>query len=126
VGISIAFDDATDGSCHRGKLVLGEINCRHEPRYNRADFAQQGDGSDAFIALRRPSAALVVHKGSARIGWYRTKNGRRAPCWLTETVRMIPVAPRLDGSSSSGFYVGLRLSSETLQPEVPPAHPKPI
>jgi hypothetical protein len=29
VGISIAFDDATDCRCHRGQLVVGEVNYRH-------------------------------------------------------------------------------------------------
>jgi hypothetical protein len=31
VGISVAFDDATDCRCYRGQLVGGEINCRHGP-----------------------------------------------------------------------------------------------
>ena len=29
VRISVAFDDATDCRCHRGQLVVGEVNCRH-------------------------------------------------------------------------------------------------
>jgi hypothetical protein len=29
VGISVAGDDATDCRCHRGQLVVGEVNCRH-------------------------------------------------------------------------------------------------
>jgi hypothetical protein len=31
VRISVAFDDATDCRCHRGQLVVGEVNCRHGP-----------------------------------------------------------------------------------------------
>jgi hypothetical protein len=31
VGISVAFDDATDCRCHRGQLVGGEVNRRHGP-----------------------------------------------------------------------------------------------
>jgi hypothetical protein len=31
VGISVAFDDATDCRRHCGKLVVGEVNCRHGP-----------------------------------------------------------------------------------------------
>jgi hypothetical protein len=29
VGISVAFDDASDCRCHRGELVAGKVNCRH-------------------------------------------------------------------------------------------------
>jgi hypothetical protein len=32
VGISIAFDDAPDGRCHRGQLVVGKSDCRHGTR----------------------------------------------------------------------------------------------
>jgi hypothetical protein len=47
VGISVFFDDAPDCRCHRSELVVGEVNCRHGPGYNRATFVQQGEGHAA-------------------------------------------------------------------------------
>jgi hypothetical protein len=47
VGISVAFDDATDCRCYRGQLVGGEVNRRHSSGYNRPTFVQQGDGRRA-------------------------------------------------------------------------------
>jgi hypothetical protein len=31
VGKSVVFDGPPDGRCYRGKLVVGEVNCRHSP-----------------------------------------------------------------------------------------------
>ena len=42
VGISVAFDEATDCRCDRGELVVREVNGRHDPGYNRPTFVQQG------------------------------------------------------------------------------------
>jgi hypothetical protein len=47
---SVAFDNATDCRCHRGQLVVGKVNCRHGPGYNRPKFVQQVEGRHASIA----------------------------------------------------------------------------
>jgi hypothetical protein len=60
VRISVAGDDAKDCRCHRGQLVVGKVNCRHGPGYNRPTFVQQEEGRH----VRMGEASRKSRKGS--------------------------------------------------------------
>jgi hypothetical protein len=59
VGISVAFDDATDCRCHRGQLVVGKVNCRHGPDIIGRDLSSKATCLAACASRIWPVGGIV-------------------------------------------------------------------
>jgi hypothetical protein len=87
MGISIAFDDATDCRCHRGQLVVREVKCRH--------------GAEPFAGLRAHAGHLVVSAAMKRAA--RRFLANAAPLFEKEG-DALPHALALNGLSPSRLH----------------------
>jgi hypothetical protein len=93
VGISVAFDDATDCRCHRGEFVGGEVNCRHGPDiigrhlFNKVGRDVLEPALSQLAEVLEPGVSAPVKRiGSHTIGefpweWYGSKMKTGVPTY---------------------------------------------